>query len=41
MGEREKALALADDAPGLYGSAPFLRINAFDGREAEIGRAHV
>ena len=34
LGEREKALALAEEAPDLYGSAPFLRINAFDGREA-------
>ena len=34
LGEGEKALALAEDAPDLYGSAPFLRINAFDGRDA-------
>ena len=34
LGEGEKALALAEEAPDLYGSAPFLRINAFDGREA-------
>ena len=34
LGEREKALALAEEAPDLSGSAPFLRINAFDGREA-------
>lgn len=34
LGESEKALALAEDAPDLYGSGPFLRINAFDGREA-------
>ena len=34
LGEGEKALALAEDAPDLYGSGPFLRINAFDGREA-------
>ena len=33
-GEREKALALAEDAPDLSDSKPFLRINAFDGREA-------
>ncbi len=34
LGEGEKALALAEDAPDLYGSGPFLRINAYDGREA-------
>ena len=34
LGQGEKALALAEEAPDLYGSAPFLRINAFDGREA-------
>lgn len=34
LGEGAKALALAENAPGLYGSAPFLRINAFDGRDA-------
>ena len=34
LGEGEKALALAEEAPDLYGSAPFLRINAFDGRAA-------
>ena len=34
LGEGEKALALAENAPDLYGSAPFLRINAFDGRDA-------
>ena len=34
LGEGEKALALAEDAPDLHGSGPFLRINAFDGREA-------
>ena len=33
LGEGEKALALAEDAPDLYGSGPFLRINAYDGRE--------
>ncbi len=34
LGEGEKALSLAEDAPDLYGAAPFLRINAFDGRDA-------
>ena len=34
LGQGEKALALAEEAPDLYGSAPFLRINAFDGRAA-------
>jgi len=34
LGEGARALALAENAPGLYGSAPFLRINAFDGRDA-------
>ncbi len=34
LGEGEKALSLAEDAPDLYGSGPFLRINAFDGRAA-------
>ncbi len=34
LGQGEKALALAEEVPDLYGSAPFLRINAFDGREA-------
>lgn len=33
-GEREKALLLAEAAPALSGSKPFLRINAFDGKAA-------
>ena len=33
-GEREKAMQLADSAPQLRTSGPFLRINAFDGKEA-------
>lgn len=34
FGEHEKAAHLAETAPDLTGSKPFLRINAFDGREA-------
>ena len=34
FGEREKAALLAETAPDLSGSKPFLRINAFDGKEA-------
>ncbi|MBO4838662.1 MAG: helix-turn-helix domain-containing protein [Lachnospiraceae bacterium] len=33
-GEHEKALLLAESAPELTASRPFLRIRAFDGREA-------
>ena len=33
-GEHEKALALAESAPDIPGSKPFLRINAFDGKQA-------
>ena len=33
-GEHEKALALAESAPDISASMPFLRIQAFDGREA-------
>lgn len=33
-GEREKALLLAEAAPELSGSKPFLRIKAFDGKAA-------
>ena len=33
-GEHAKALQLADSAPDLKASKPFLRINAFDGKEA-------
>ena len=33
-GEHEKALQLAESAPEILASKPFLRINAFDGREA-------
>lgn len=33
-GEREKALLLAEAAPALSGSKPFLRIKAFDGKAA-------
>ncbi|MBO6060827.1 MAG: helix-turn-helix transcriptional regulator [Clostridia bacterium] len=33
-GEHEKALRLAESAPDLLGSKPYLRINAFDGRQA-------
>ncbi len=32
LGESEKALALADSAPNINASAPYLRINAFDGK---------
>lgn len=41
MGEHEKALQLAESAPELSGSKPFLRIMAFDGAEAaaECGKA--
>ena len=34
FGEHEKAALLADTAPDLSASKPFLRINAFDGKEA-------
>lgn len=34
LGEGEKALALAEAAPEMAGSRPFLRIKAFDGPEA-------
>ncbi len=34
VGEHEKAALLADTAPDLSASKPFLRINAFDGKEA-------
>ena len=34
VGEHEKAASLADSAPNLNASKPFLRINAFDGKEA-------
>lgn len=34
VGEHEKAANLADSAPNLNASKPFLRINAFDGKEA-------
>ncbi len=34
LGEQEKALRLAESAPGIAASKPFLRIKAFDGREA-------
>lgn len=33
-GAHEKALALADTAPDITGSKPFLRIKAFDGKDA-------
>ena len=33
VGEREKALAVAEDAPDIDGSKPFLRTNACDGKE--------
>jgi len=33
-GEHEKALLLAESAPDILASKPFLRINAFDGKEA-------
>lgn len=33
-GDREKAMRLADSAPALRAAKPFLRINAFDGKEA-------
>ena len=33
-GEHEKALLLADSAPDIEASKPFLRINAFDGKGA-------
>lgn len=33
-GEHEKALQLAESAPNIQGSKLFLRINAFDGKEA-------
>lgn len=32
LGESEKALALADEAPSLTAAKPYLRLNAFDGR---------
>lgn len=31
VGQREKALALAQEAPGIWGSRPFLKIQAADG----------
>ncbi|MBQ3956114.1 MAG: hypothetical protein II680_09490, partial [Clostridia bacterium] len=34
LGEREKALELAESAPEMAASKPFLRIRAFDGEEA-------
>ncbi len=34
LGKHDKAALLADSAPDLNGSRPFLRINAFDGKEA-------
>lgn len=34
LGEHEKAMALAESAPDLNASKAFLRINAFDGKEA-------
>ncbi len=33
VGEREKALAIAETAPNIDGSRPFLRTNACDGKE--------
>ncbi|MBR5410430.1 MAG: helix-turn-helix transcriptional regulator [Clostridia bacterium] len=38
IGEGEKAALLADSAPALNESKPFLRINAFDGKEAVAAR---
>ena len=38
IGEHEKAALLADSAPDLNGSKQFLRINAFDGKEAVAAR---
>ena len=38
LGEREKAMRLADSAPGLHASKPLLRIAAMDGEEAEAAR---
>ncbi len=38
IGEGEKAALLADSAPDLNGSKPFLRINGFDGKEAVAAR---
>ncbi|MBQ7077283.1 MAG: helix-turn-helix transcriptional regulator [Lachnospiraceae bacterium] len=37
-GAHEKALALADSAPDITGSKPFLRIKAFDGKEAIVAQ---
>ena len=34
LGEHDKALLLADSAPDIYTSKPFLRVKAYDGKDA-------
>ena len=38
LGEHEKAMRLADSAPGIHASKTFLRITAYDGKEAVAAR---
>ena len=41
IGEHEKALRLAETAPDIEASRPFLRINAFDGKDSVAARGEV